>query len=59
MNTCFRLDFSIDFNIIEVEEPSKSETDNLTMMIDLENDRNLKKNWFDLENQDQPSRLGD
>ena len=28
------------------------------MMIDLENDTNLKKNWFDLENQDQPSRLG-
>ena len=29
------------------------------MMIDLENDTNLKKKWFDLENQGQPSRLGD
>ena len=29
------------------------------MMIDLENDTNLKKSWFDLKNQGQPSRLGD
>ena len=25
LNTCYRLDFSIDFNIIEVEELRKSE----------------------------------
>ena len=43
LNTCFRLDFSIDFNIIVVEELSKPKTDNVTMMIDLENDTNLKK----------------
>ena len=29
------------------------------MMVDLENDTNLKKSWFDLENQGQTSRLGD
>ena len=29
------------------------------MMIDLENDTNLKKNWFDFENQSQLSSLGD
>ena len=33
LNTCFRLDFSIDFNIIKVEELSKPKTDNVTMMI--------------------------
>ena len=29
--------------MIEVEELSKPKTDNVTMMIDLENDTNLKK----------------
>ena len=28
------------------------------MMVDFENNTNLKKNWFDLENQGQPSRPG-
>ena len=49
LNTCYRLDFSIDFNIIEVEELKKSKTDNVAMLIDLENDANLKKNGLTLE----------
>ena len=51
--------FSIDFNIIEVQELRKSKTDNVAIITDLENDTNLKTKWFDLENQGQPSRLGD
>ena len=43
LNTCYRLDFSIDFNIIEVEELNKSEINNVNMMADLENNINFKK----------------
>ena len=52
LNTCYRLDFSIDFNIIEVEELRKSKTDNVAMMIilDSENDKNLKKIGLTLNN---------
>ena len=42
-NTCYTLDFSIDFNIIEVEELFKSEINNVAMMTDLENKRNSKR----------------
>ena len=37
-----RLDFSIDFNIIEVEELKKSEINYVAMMADLENNNNFK-----------------
>ena len=43
LNTCYRLDFSIDFNIIEVEELKKSEINYVAMMADLENNNNFKK----------------
>ena len=43
LNTCYRLDFSIDSNIIEVEELNKSEIKNVAMMADFENDINLKR----------------
>ena len=43
LNTCYRLDFSIDFNIIEVEELNKSEINNVAMMADLENNINFKR----------------
>ena len=39
LQTCF----SIDFNIIKVEELNKSEINNVAMLVDLENDTNLKK----------------
>ena len=42
LNTCYRLDFSIDFNIIEVEKLKKSEINYVAMMADLENN-NFKK----------------
>ena len=38
-----RLDFSIDFNIIEVEELKKLEINYVSIMTDLENNINLKK----------------
>ena len=40
LKTCYRLDFSIDFNIIEVEELNKSEINNVA---DLENNINFKR----------------
>ena len=43
LNTCYRLDFSIDFNIIEVEELNKSEINNVAIMADLENNINFKR----------------
>ena len=43
LNTCYRLDFSIDFNIIEIEELKKSEINYVAMMADLENNNNFKK----------------
>ena len=43
LNTCYRLDFSNDFNIIEVEELKKSEINYVAMMADLENNNNFKK----------------
>ena len=43
LNTWYRLDFSIDFNIIEVEELKKSEINYAAMMADLENNNNFKK----------------
>ena len=43
LNTCYRLDFSIDFNIIEVKELKKSEINYVAMMADLENNNNFKK----------------
>ena len=43
LNTCYRLDFSIDFNIIDVEELKKFKISNVAMMVDLENDTNLEK----------------
>ena len=43
LNTCYRLDFSIDFNIIEVEELNKSEINNVAMMVDLENNIHFKR----------------
>ena len=43
LNTCYRLDFSVDFNIIKVEELKKSEINNVAMMADLENSINFKK----------------
>ena len=43
LNTCYRLDFSIDFNIIEVEELNKSEINNLAMMVDLKNNINFER----------------
>ena len=43
LNTCYRLDFSIDFNIIEVEELNKSEINNVAMMVDLKNNINFKR----------------
>ena len=49
LNTCYRLDFSIDFNIIEVGELGKSKKDNVAMIIDLENDANLRKIGLTLE----------
>ena len=42
-NTCFILDFSIDFNIIKVEELKTFEINNVDMMADLENYINLKE----------------
>ena len=49
LNTCCRLDFSIDFNIIEVEELKKSEINNVSIMTDLENNINLKKSGLTLK----------
>ena len=43
LNTCYRLDFSIDFNIIEVKELKKSEINNVAMMVDLENNIHFKR----------------
>ena len=43
LNTCYRLDFSIDFNIIEVEELKKSKINYVAVMADLENNNNFKK----------------
>ena len=42
-NTCYKLDFSIDFNIIDVKELKTFEINNVAMMVDLENDTNLEK----------------
>ena len=39
----YRIDFSIDFNIIEVEELKKSKINNVAMMADLENNINFEK----------------
>ena len=36
--TCYRLDFSIDFNIIDIEELKKFKINNVIIMVDLEND---------------------
>ena len=49
LNTCYRLDFSIDFNIIEVGKLRKSKTNNVAIKIDPENDAYLKKNGLTLE----------
>ena len=43
LNTCYRLDFSISFNLIEVEELNKSEIKNVAMRTDLENDATFEK----------------
>ena len=43
LNTCYRLDFTIDYNIIEVMELEKSKINNVAMMTDLENNINFEK----------------
>ena len=43
LNTCYRLDFSIDFHLIDFEELKKSEINYVAMMADLENDFKFKK----------------
>ena len=43
LNTCYIPDFSIDFNIIEVEELKKSEINYVAMMADLENNITFEK----------------
>ena len=43
LNTCYRLDFSIDFNIIEVEELNKSKINNVAIMADLEININFNR----------------
>ena len=42
LNTCYRLDFSIDFLKIEIKELEKSEINNIPMMVDLENNISLQ-----------------
>ena len=49
LNTCYRLDFSIDFDIIDIEELKKFKINNVIMMVDLENDTNLGKNGLTLK----------
>ena len=49
LNTCYRLDFSIDFNIIEVEELKKFEINYVAMMADLENNIKFEKYGLTLE----------
>ena len=62
LNTCYRLDFSIDFNIIEVEELKKSEINYVAMMADLKNNTNFKKYGLTLKikvnHQDQVTDFG-
>ena len=38
LNTCYRHDFSIDFNIIDVEELKRFKIKNVAMVFDFEND---------------------
>ena len=60
LNTCYRLDFSIDFNIIEVEELKKSEINYVAMMADLENNNNFKKYGLTLKiNVDHQGQVAD
>ena len=47
LNTCYRLDFSFDFNIIEVGELKETEINYVAMTTDLENNISFKKK-FDL-----------
>ena len=49
LNTCCRLDFSFDFNIIEVEELKISKINNVSIMTDLEKNINLKKSGLTLK----------
>ena len=49
LNTCCSLDFSIDFNIIEVEELKKSAINNVSIMTDLENNINLQQSGLTLK----------
>ena len=43
LNTCYKLDFDIDFNIFDIEELKQFKINNVIMMVDLENDTNLEK----------------
>ena len=45
----YRLDFSIDFNIIEIGELKKSEINNVAMMVDFDYNTNLNKNGLTLK----------
>ena len=49
LNTCYRLDFSIDFNIIEVEEVKNCKINYVAMTDDLEHNINFKKNGLTLK----------
>ena len=48
-NTCYRLDFSIDSNIIEVEELRKSKITSVSMTADLENNKQFGKGGLTLK----------
>ena len=59
LNTCYGLDFTIDFNIIEVEELKKFKTNIVAMVwLTLKRIQIWKKKWFDLKNHGQPTRSG-